>query len=89
MFLNSDTIVPEGALRTMVDIMERNPYLGVLAPRLVNGDGRLSMEECDWACGACLMVRERQSTGSVGVRSAPVTIWIPEIRFAKRAARSG
>ncbi|MBP1687265.1 MAG: dTDP-Rha:a-D-GlcNAc-diphosphoryl polyprenol, a-3-L-rhamnosyl transferase [Deltaproteobacteria bacterium] len=96
-FLNPDTIVPEGTFQTMVDIMERHPDIGVLAPRLVDEHGhftpgimghrapsawtlinsfllisRLShdlfpgihrtkdingLEDCDWACGACLMVR--------------------------------
>jgi len=94
-FLNPDTIVPEGGLATMVDLMERDETIGVLAPRLVDQHGALSdmghrvptawtlingflllnrishnlfpgvvrardvhgLEDCDWACGACLMVR--------------------------------
>jgi GT2 family glycosyltransferase len=95
-FLNPDTIVPEGTFQTMREMMERHPDIGVLAPRLVDEQGRLSfdmghraptawtlinsflllnrlshdlfpgvlrtkdingLEDCDWACGACLMVR--------------------------------
>jgi GT2 family glycosyltransferase len=96
-FLNPDTIVPDGTFRTMAAIMEREPDLGVLAPRLVDERGRFTpgimghraptawtltngflllsrlshdrfpgvhrtadihgLEDCDWACGACLMVR--------------------------------
>jgi GT2 family glycosyltransferase len=96
-FLNPDTIVPEGTFQTMLGIMEGHSDIGVLAPCLVDkggrfisgmmGDrapsawtvinaffllGRLShevfpgvlrtrdvkgLEDCDWACGACLMVR--------------------------------
>jgi len=96
-FLNPDTIVPDGTFQTMLAIMERHSDIGVLAPRLVDerdrfcsgimGDraptawtvinaflllSRLShtlfpgilrtkdvegLEDCDWACGACLMVR--------------------------------
>lgn len=94
-FLNPDTIVSEGALATMADLMDRDDTIGVLAPRLVDQYGRLSdmghrvptaatlingflllnrishhlfpgvvracdvqgLEDCDWACGACLMVR--------------------------------
>ena len=95
-FLNPDTVVPAETLQTMVDILERRPDIGVLAPRLVDERGRFSLdmghraatawtlinsfmllnrlshdlfpgvlrtkdvrglEECDWACGACLMVR--------------------------------
>ena len=97
LFLNPDTIVPEGALATMVEIMERDPDIGVLGPRLVDERGRFSpgmmgdrapsawtlingflllnrlsqdvfpgvhrsrdvrgLVDCDWICGACLMVR--------------------------------
>jgi hypothetical protein len=96
-FLNPDTVVPEGTFQTMVRIMEREPKIGILAPRLVDGDGRFwvgimghrapsawtlinaylllnrlshdlfpgvlrskdihGLEDCDWACGACIMVR--------------------------------
>ena len=94
-FLNPDTIVPEGVFATMVDLMDRDHTIGVLAPRLVDQHGQLSdmghraptawtlingflllnriapdrfpgvvrnhdvhgIEDCEWACGACLMVR--------------------------------
>jgi N-acetylglucosaminyl-diphospho-decaprenol L-rhamnosyltransferase len=95
-FLNPDTIVPEGTFQTMMETMERHCDMGVLAPRLVDKHGCLSfdmghraptawtlinsflllnrlshdlfpgvlrtkdvagLEDCDWACGACLMVR--------------------------------
>ncbi len=97
LFLNPDTIVPDGTVSTMVDIMERHPDIGVLGPRLVDERGQFSpgtmghrapsawtlinaflllsrlshdvfpgvyrtkdvqgLEDCDWVCGACLMVR--------------------------------
>jgi len=97
-FLNPDTIVPQGMFQAMVNIMERHPDIGVLAPRLVDERGRFTpgimghraptartlinsfmlldrlsqalfpgilrtkdivhaLEDCDWACGACLLVR--------------------------------
>ncbi len=96
-FLNPDTIVPDGTFQTMVGIMKGHPEIGVLGPRLVDEHGRFTpgimghrtpsawtlingfllinrlshrlfpgvhrtrdvrgLEECDWACGACLMVR--------------------------------
>ena len=95
-FLNPDTLVPDGTLQTMLEILERHPGIGVLAPRLVDERGHFSfdmghrdatawtlinsfllinrlthdlfpgvlrtkdvvgLEYCDWACGACLMVR--------------------------------
>jgi GT2 family glycosyltransferase len=94
-FLNPDTIVPEGVFATMADRMDRDATIGVLAPRLVDQHGGLSdmghraptawtlingflllnrisphrfpgvvrnhdihgTEDCEWACGACLMVR--------------------------------
>jgi len=39
MLLNSDTEVRPGALRTLVDFLERFPGYGACAPRLVNPDG--------------------------------------------------
>jgi GT2 family glycosyltransferase len=97
LFLNPDTIVPDGTFQTMLGIMERHPDIGVLAPRIVDDNERFStgimgdraptawtvinafllfnrlspdlfpgvlrtkdvagLEDCDWACGACLMVR--------------------------------
>jgi N-acetylglucosaminyl-diphospho-decaprenol L-rhamnosyltransferase len=96
-FLNPDTVVPDGTFQTMLAIMESNPDIGVLGPRLVDETGRfcsgimgdrapnawtvinaflllsklsqdvfpgilrtkdvVGLEDCDWACGACLMVR--------------------------------
>ena len=104
-FLNPDTRVPDGTFQTLLEIMERRPDIGVLAPRLVDenerftpgtmGDraptawtvinsflllSRLSpdlfpailrakdvkgLEDCDWACGAFLMVR-REVTEKFG-----------------------
>lgn len=95
-FLNPDTVVPAGALQTLLATMDAHPDIGVLAPRLVDEEGRWSLdmghraptawtvinsflllnrlshdffpgilrtkdvrgiEDCDWACGACLIVR--------------------------------
>jgi hypothetical protein len=97
-FLNPDTLVPQGTFQKMVEILEHHSDIGVLAPRLVDEQGRWSLdmghraptawtlinsflllnrlshdlfpgvlrtkdineneiEDCDWACGACLMVR--------------------------------
>ena len=41
-FLNPDTIVPDGTFQTMLGIMERRPDIGVLAPRLVDEMERFS-----------------------------------------------
>jgi GT2 family glycosyltransferase len=109
-FLNPDTIVPDGTFQTMLAIMESHPDIGVLAPRLLDEEGRFipgmmgdrapgvwtvinaffllsrfshklfpgvlrtrdvkGLEDCDWACGACLMVRrevaETHSWGEFG-----------------------
>jgi GT2 family glycosyltransferase len=39
--LNPDTVVPPGALRTCLDVLARDPGIGVLTPRLVDGVGRM------------------------------------------------
>jgi len=41
-FLNPDTIVPDGTFRRMAEIMDHEPALGVLAPRLVDERGRFT-----------------------------------------------
>lgn len=39
--LNSDTVVPPDTLRRLVTFAEHNPSVGVVGPRLLNGDGTL------------------------------------------------
>jgi len=40
LLLNSDTIVPAGAIDALVARLRRDPAIGVAGPRLVGGDGR-------------------------------------------------
>jgi GT2 family glycosyltransferase len=40
LLLNSDTIVPAGAIDALVARLRRDPRIGVAGPRLVDGDGR-------------------------------------------------
>ena len=42
--LNPDTLVPEGALRTLLAFLETHPRAGLLGPKLLNADG--SLQEC-------------------------------------------
>lgn len=39
MLLNSDAFLQSGALRRLVDLMEANPKVGVIGPRVLNPDG--------------------------------------------------
>lgn len=41
LLLNNDTLVLPGALQTMINIMDKNPGIGLLGCRLQNGDGTL------------------------------------------------
>lgn len=41
LFLNSDTIVHPGALEAMVEYLDRNPAVGAVGCKLLNGDGSL------------------------------------------------
>ena len=43
LFLNSDTVVPKGAVTTMVAHMKSRPEIGALGPRLRNAEGALEM----------------------------------------------
>jgi GT2 family glycosyltransferase len=40
-FLNNDTVVPSGAIRRLVDYAEAHPEVGMIGPRLRDGQGRL------------------------------------------------
>jgi len=41
LFLNSDTVVTEGAFSAMVAFADSSPDIGILGPKLLNGDGSL------------------------------------------------
>lgn len=43
MLLNSDTIVHSGAIKTLIDYLDRNPNAGIVGPKLLNPDGSLQM----------------------------------------------
>jgi GT2 family glycosyltransferase len=43
LLLNSDTIVPEGALDRMLDILARRPEVAAVGPRLVDDEGRAEL----------------------------------------------
>jgi hypothetical protein len=47
LLLNSDTIVPAGALGKLVRVLDAYPYAAVCSPLLLNGDG--TIQPC-WAC---------------------------------------
>ena len=40
LLLNSDTLVPPGALDALIAALDRTPGTGVVGPRLVDGEGR-------------------------------------------------
>src|SRR5262245_32995299 len=40
LFLNNDTVVPEGTLRRLLDFAEANPGVGLIGPRLRDGEGQ-------------------------------------------------
>ena len=39
LLLNSDTLIPPGSIRTMVDFLDKNPEAGAVGPRLKNAVG--------------------------------------------------
>src|SRR5271165_627691 len=40
LFLNNDTVVPAGTLHRLVEYLERHPEVGIVGPRLRDGQGR-------------------------------------------------
>ena len=43
LLLNSDTVVPSGAVDALLDQLDRNPSVAVVGPRLVDGNGRAEL----------------------------------------------
>jgi GT2 family glycosyltransferase len=43
LLLNSDTIVPPGAIDRLIDELDRDPQVAVVGPRLVDGNGRAEL----------------------------------------------
>ncbi len=43
LLLNSDTIVPPGAIDTLLDVLAQHPDVGVVGPRLVDAEGRAEL----------------------------------------------
>jgi hypothetical protein len=92
LFLNPDTRVTAEALAACVDELRRRPEIGILSPRIVNGDGRFDRRcmrgfPTRWsvAChvtGADRVLRDRWS-GRYMQR------WLPDDRFAEVEAVSG
>jgi GT2 family glycosyltransferase len=43
LLLNSDTVVPSGAIDALVGVIDSHPDVAVVGPRLVNGEGRAEL----------------------------------------------
>ncbi len=71
LFLNSDTIVTEGALNAMVAYADESPDVGILGPKLLNEDGSLQ-----YSC------RRYPNLGAGFFRSTPLGRLFPKNRFA-------
>jgi GT2 family glycosyltransferase len=71
LFLNSDTLVQEGALAAMVHHADANPDIGILGPKLLNADGSLQ-----YSC------RRYPNLGTGFFRNTPLGRLFPHNRFA-------
>ena len=70
LFLNSDTVVREGALSAMVEFADAAPDIGIVGPKLLNGDGSLQ-----YSC------RRYPNLGAGFFRSTPLGRLFPHNRF--------
>jgi GT2 family glycosyltransferase len=70
LFLNSDTVVMEGALTAMVLYADAHPDLGILGPKLLNADGSLQ-----YSC------RRYPNLGTGFFRNTPLGRLFPKNRF--------
>ena len=71
LFLNTDTIVNEGALSRMVAFADCHPDIGILGPKLLNGDGSLQ-----YSC------RRYPNLAAGFFRNTPLGRLFPRNRFA-------
>lgn len=71
MFLNSDTVVMSGALSALVRYGDEHPDIGVLGPKLLNGDGSLQ-----YSC------RRFPNLAAGFFRNTPLGRLFPNNRFA-------
>lgn len=72
MFLNSDTILTEGAFDALVDYGDGHPEAGIIAPKLLNGDGTLQ-----YSC------RTYPNLGTGFFRNTPLGRLFPKNRFTQ------
>ncbi len=70
LFLNSDTVVLEGALTALVGYADANPALGIVGPKLLNADGSLQ-----YSC------RRYPNLGTGFFRNTPLGRLFPKNRF--------
>jgi GT2 family glycosyltransferase len=71
LFLNSDTVVMDGALAALVAYGDANPDIGILGPKLLNGDGSLQ-----YSC------RRYPNLATGFFRNTPLGRLFPKNRFA-------
>ena len=71
LFLNPDTVVTEGALANMVAFADSQPDIGILGPKLLNGDGSLQ-----YSC------RRFPNLATGFFRNTPLGRLLPKNRFA-------
>lgn len=72
LFLNSDTIVTEGALDALVDFADATPDAGIIGPKLLNKD-----ESLQYSC------RRFPSLGTGFFRNTPLGRLLPANRFTR------
>ena len=75
LLLNSDTIVPAGAIDTLVGELRRHPNAAVAGPRLVDADGRPELSFGPMI-GPLAEARQKLRTSLYGRGFAPVTAWV-------------
>lgn len=71
LFLNSDTVIVEDALRNLVCYADQNPDIGIIGPKLLNGDGSLQ-----YSC------RRYPNLATGFFRNTPLGRLFPQNKFA-------
>lgn len=72
LFLNSDTVVTDGAFDAMIDFADENPDIGIVGPKLLNQDGSLQ-----YSC------RRYPNLGAGFFRNTPLGWLFPKNHFTQ------
>lgn len=77
--LDSDTVVNDDAIRSMLDVLRTHPDVGIVGPRMVNAEG---VEQLTGRNLPTLKIKLLKASPSVASRERGAKLEVPESRFS-------